>query len=183
MSRKKIIKQTKALMCPCCFRLRVIEIDSNINSLDIDKAADVSIDISVADKCDECGEEIVEATLDINIAEIVQMFNKKGYSTVFSCGSHLSEDSEDNHIYIAFRSDVRDIFYINFVNLLLNNIPDELKSYMSKIKLNLLCNNNISISYYAEDKDDVDNALAVFKYIASEIKRYRPSQLLEDMED
>lgn len=183
--KEKFIKQTKVLMCPCCFRLRTINISSVISSssLDINKTEDAAIDISIVDKCDECGEEVVEATLDLNIAEIVQMFNKKGYSTIFSCGSHLFENSEDNHIYIAFRSDVRDVFYINFINLLLNDIPNELITYIRKIKLDIFCNNNISISYYAEDINDVDNAIKVFRYIASNIKRYSSPQLLEGVDN
>ena len=137
----------------------------------------------MVDECDECGEEVVEAALDLNIAEIVQMFNKKGYSTIFSCGSHLSKNLEDNQIYITFRSDVRDVFYINFINLLLNDIPNELISYMRKIKLDILYNNNISISYYAEDINDVENAIKVFRYIASKIKRYSSPQLLEGVDN
>ena len=54
---------------------------------------------------------------------------------------------------------------------------------MRKIKLDILCNNNISISYYAEDINDVDNAIKVFRYIASNIKRYSSPQLLEGVDN
>ena len=78
---------------------------------------------------------------------------------------------------------MRDVFYINFINLLLNDIPNELIPYMRKIKLDIFCNNNISISYYAEDINDVENAIKAFRYIASNIKRYSSPQLLEGVDN
>lgn len=43
--------------------------------------------------------------VDAQIAGILQTFNKKGYTTLFSCAGHPEEDPKDFHAYILFGID------------------------------------------------------------------------------
>lgn len=92
---KEITESGKiALMCPECFHM--IEADINYTKsiyLD-DKVPDLFASNSYYGECPECHTSNEFIQIDINMAQIINILNRKGYYTAYCCEGHL-EPADD----------------------------------------------------------------------------------------
>ena len=91
---------TIALMCPECLNVIRISVAHDNTTEDIlDKLDYFSTSVSYHGACKRCGEHSLQIPLDINIAQIVEVLNSKGYYTAFSCEGHIEKDAYETTLY------------------------------------------------------------------------------------
>lgn len=104
-----------ALMCPECFH--IIELYTfNNKSVELlsKNIEDFSVDNSYYATCPKCGIHNNFIELDINIAQIINILNTKGYYTAYCCEGHLEDNTfSPSYIYFYLWDDVE----------VLNNYP------------------------------------------------------------
>ena len=95
-------------MCPKCFSVKEMDIvfSDVISPVYEDEFKDSYVSNEIYGKCPKCGKHVKFIQLDINIAEIVGILNRKGYYTAYCCEGHLEENNdgimEFNSPYIYF---------------------------------------------------------------------------------
>lgn len=118
------------MMCPRCYNYEIVDVDWNVKGkITNNKGGNIEsgkiFPTFIANRCDYCGnEEYNPLEIDINIADLIQKFNQKGYYTKFCCSGHGSGD----HGYIYFEKPY---------DILLNNsiyLPDSVNIDLNDLK-------------------------------------------------
>ena len=82
---------TIVLMCPCCLHMTKINV-SILNVIGSHKINNFYIETKYNGECSNCNEYVEFECIDINMAEIIEILNSKGYYTAFSCEGHIESD-------------------------------------------------------------------------------------------
>jgi len=85
------------LMCPKCLKMHYADINNCITISN--KNIDTNVEYYM--QCEECSSHTKMIVIDYNIAEAIEILNKKGYFTVYCCEGHVEYDIEDNLYYYA----------------------------------------------------------------------------------
>ena len=101
------------LLCPNCLNIEnIINIDLSSTIDNISFMKDFCIETSYHGECHNCKEYVEFECIDINMAQIVQILNSKGYYTAFSCEGHIEPDAithldtfSPSYIYFYFWED------------------------------------------------------------------------------
>ena len=118
--------------------------------------------------CKTCGNVEEHFTVDAGMEKIIQLLNRSGIKTMFSCEGHSVLDSEP---YIAFEKDVSK--YFDMSNKLLKYWVLEKYDSKSLCKSSLRLTIDASIEYIYSDKYLNDLHKYITKYIAIKNKKER----------
>ena len=82
-----------ALMCPECFHITETDVNyTKLISMDNIISESFTTSNSYYGACPKCGEYCEFTVIDINMAQIINILNNKGYFTAFCCEGHIDPD-------------------------------------------------------------------------------------------
>ena len=158
-----------ALMCPECFNMAKVGIRNTIaveNSEDIEY---FNCSIGYHGVCPNCKEDVKFRVIDINMAQIINILNNKGYYTAYCCEGHINEDEfMYPYIYFYFWED-KDI---------LNTHPLPATWYITE---DLIATNTFSICDYTHYADKFEDDEAYDKYLEWVKKDWDQESVLKDI--
>ena len=94
------------LMCPECFNTIQTHINTNAHAFSNEAIVDLNITINYNGFCPICKESVQFETIDINMSQIINILNNKGYYTAFCCEGHINDDMFNKpYIYFYFWED------------------------------------------------------------------------------
>lgn len=101
------------LMCPNCLNLLDVYVEVGVRS---NKEFLIELSTpSIFYHCPECGKKVEGIYLDKEIADVIAIFNQKGYKTNFCCYGHNDEKKIDksSRMYVIFETSFEDIIHSN----------------------------------------------------------------------
>lgn len=90
-----------ALMCPECFHMTKVGMMSAIGVKDYQSIELFNINTECHGICPNCKEDVKFEYIDINMAQIINILNNKGFYTAYCCEGHIN-DEEFKFPYIYF---------------------------------------------------------------------------------
>lgn len=156
-------KSTMKLMCPDCYALYTADVKYDVNTfVDMKEDRNITLDmrpsfIGICPKCFIRPDGTRFIPLDYNIAEIISVLNKKGYTTSHCCEGH--ENAGDQYIKFAYN-------IINFDNMnnALENLPLGWKKEVDLISKHII----IRSKRYTEKNEEIDwrqNLIDLYLYV------------------
>lgn len=113
----KIIKSGKSenwsgragLMCPSCMNIIKTTISYRLSiSNMMNNVEDIDQFIEYRGTCPICNEIVKFEIIDINMVDIINILNDKGYYTAFCCEGHVDDDGFTNpYVYFYISNDIK----------------------------------------------------------------------------
>lgn len=140
-----------ALMCPECFHMIKTNISSTKIINNINDPNNFNMENEYYGDCPNCKEAVRFEKIDINMADVINILNNKGYYTAFCCEGHIQPDNydctenfSDPYIYFYFWEDTT----------ILDEYPLPGNWYIEHPNLEIFCIRGCKYSDYFETENE-----------------------------